>query len=592
MLTFDREDLLFQLFKVANVDDILAAERYAHLDETTVHGILDAAEQLAVDFFEPIARKADEEEPTIVDGKVQLIPEAQGAIDAYIESGFMAAGFEQDIDGSDLPETVMQAAFFILATANVAYTGYGLLTTAAGRLLAKFASDEQKKDYLLPMVAGRFFATMCLSEPHAGSSLADIRTTATPNDDGSYAISGNKMWISSGDHELSENIVHLVMAKIPGGPAGVKGISLFIVPKYRLDADGNPGETNDVTLAGLNHKMGYRGITNCAMNFGDNGQCIGYLVGQEHKGLSYMFHMMNEARIFVGVGATALGQAGYQASLNYARERPQGRHPDAKGADSNQVAIIEHADIRRLLLAQKAAVEPAFALGLYCAKLVDITRSSDDQSKIDEANLLLEMLTPITKSWPSEFCLESNKHALQVLGGAGYTRDYPIERYYRDNRLNPIHEGTHGIQGLDFLGRKSRMLDGTGLQLLIEKIKASIDLAKQTDASKEMAGQLETALTTFEAVSSHLIKQLEKDPRAALANATLYLDLGGHIVMAWMHFRIVIATATVSSNEDFVKGKWQSARYFFNRELVRSKQWSETLLASESSAHDMQDSWF
>ena len=228
MLTFDREDLLFQLFKVTNVEEILAAERYAHLDETTVLGILDAAEQLAVDIFEPIARKADEQEPEVVDGKVQLIPEAQGAIDAYIESGFMAAGFEQNVNGSDLPETVMQAAFFILATANVAYTGYGLLTTAAGRLLSKFATQEQKKEYLLPMVAGRFFATMCLSEPHAGSSLADIRTTATANDDGSYAISGNKMWISSGDHELSENIVHLVMAKIPGGPPGVKGISLFL----------------------------------------------------------------------------------------------------------------------------------------------------------------------------------------------------------------------------------------------------------------------------------------------------------------------------------------------------------------------------
>lgn len=328
------------------------------------------------------------------------------------------------------------------------------------------------------------------------------------------------------------------------------------------------------------------------MNFGDNNQCIGYLVGQEHKGLSYMFHMMNEARIFVGVGATALGQAGYQASLNYARERPQGRHPDAKDAASNQVAIIEHADIRRLLLAQKAAIEPAFALGLYCARLVDITRSSNDQNQIDEANLLLEMLTPITKSWPSEFCLESNKHALQVLGGAGYIRDYPIERYYRDNRLNPIHEGTHGIQGLDFLGRKSRMLNGKGLELLVAKIQTTIDIARQTDASKEMADQLDNALTKFQAVSVHLITQLQTDPRAGLANATLYLDLGGHIVMAWMHLRIVLATAKVTSNDDFVKGKWQSARYFYNRELVRSKQWSKTLLASESSAYEMQDNWF
>jgi butyryl-CoA dehydrogenase len=302
-MTFDRDDLFFQLFDVAKVEDVLRGPAWQDIDRGTIEGLLNTAEKLASDHFQPAAKKADEIEPNFVDGKVVMIPEAQTAINAYIEAGFMGTGLEPEHGGTGLPESIIQGLFFILATANVAYTGYGLLTTAAGRLLEKFATEDQKRRYLQPMAEGRFFATMCLSEPHAGSSLADITTTATPSGDGTYKISGSKMWISGGDHELSENIVHLVMAKIPGGPAGVKGISLFIVPKHRLNNDGSIGVENDVTLAGLNHKMGYRGITNCALNFGDNDDCIGHLVGTEHKGLSYMFQMMNEARIGVGFGA-------------------------------------------------------------------------------------------------------------------------------------------------------------------------------------------------------------------------------------------------------------------------------------------------
>jgi len=349
------------------------------------------------------------------------------------------------------------------------------------------------------------------------------------------------MWISCGDHELSENIIHLVMAKIPGGPAGVKGISLFIVPKYRLDTDGNSGAANDVTLAGLNHKMGYRGITNCALNFGENNDCTGYLIGAEHHGLMYMFNMMNEARIFVGLGATALGQAGYQSSLAYARERPQGRHPTDKDPNSKAIPIIAHADIRRLLVAQKAAVEPALALGFYCAKLVDVANTSNQKDEIERAKLLLEVLTPITKSWPSEFCLEANKHALQVLGGAGYTRDYPIERHYRDNRLNPIHEGTHGIQGLDFLNRKVRMLDGQGLSLLCHEIQQTISSVSDIDSAEYFSSKLTAAITEFQQVSEQLTTAVSADPTTGLANATLYLDYAGHLVMAWMHLRILKA---------------------------------------------------
>ena len=592
MKTFDRDDLFFQLFDVAKIEDILIGDAWHGLDRSTIESLLDTAEKLAADHFQPSAKKADEIEPEFVDGKVVMIPEAQTAVDAYIKAGFMGGGFEPEHGGMGLPESVIQGLFFILASANVSYTGYGLLTTAAGRLLAKFASEEQKRRYLLPMVEGQYFATMCLSEPHAGSSLADIRTTATLRDDGAYNISGSKMWISSGDHELSENIVHLVMAKVPGGPVGVKGISLFIVPKYRLNEDGSPGAANDVTLAGLNHKMGYRGITNCAMNFGDNDNCIGHLVGAEHSGLSYMFHMMNEARIYVGLGATALGQAGFQASLEYARERPQGRHPGDKDPTANPVPIIEHIDIRRLLVAQKSAVEPSLALGLYCAKLVDIARSSKNQDAVERAKLLLEVLTPITKSWPSEFCLEANKHALQVLGGAGYTRDYPIERYYRDNRLNPIHEGTHGIQGLDFLGRKARMLNGQGLDLLCSEIRQTIASMQNVEGAEYFTAKLSDVVEGFENVSGPLTDAVTTDAKSGLANATLYLDYAGHMVMAWMHLRILEATANSEQSDDFLKGKWQSAKYFYARELTRTAQWAETLRVNDQSAALMRDEWF
>ena len=408
--------------------------------------------------------------------------------------------------------------------------------------------------------------------------------------DGRYKISGRKMWISGGDHELRENIVHLVLAKIPGGPAGVKGISLFIVPKRRLDASGNPAESNDVQLAGLNHKMGYRGITNCALTFGENGDCIGELVGEPHKGLAYMFQMMNEARIGVGLGATALGQAGFQASLAYAKDRPQGRHPDGKDASSAQVPIIEHADIRRLLVAQKAAVEGALALNLMCAVLVDEARVHEDRVAREEAHLLLDMLTPIAKSWPSEFCLEANKHAIQVLGGAGYTRDYPVERYYRDNRLNPIHEGTHGIQGMDLLGRKVVMQNGAGFKLLIRRIRNDMAHARDVEACDALVAGLEAAVTRLESTTMALAQALAKDPRKGLANATLYLDMTGHVVIGWMWLRIVMAAVHRDLHHGatpFTRGKQQTARYFFDRELARTKTWAETLTRNDLSAYDM-----
>jgi len=589
MTTFDRDDLIFQLFDVAQLETLLADGEF-DLDRTGVEAILDTAAQIAVDHFVEGGRILDEHEPEYVGGKVVMHDIVKRAVDAHKEAGFIAAGFDEEHGGMGLPKTVHQAASFIFSTANVSFGGYAMLTIGAGRLIANFGSDDQKARWLAPMVEGRFFGTMALSEPHAGSNLADITTKAEPLEDGRYRITGRKMWISGGDHELSDNIVNMVLAKIPGGPAGTRGISLFIVPKYRLGADGNPAERNDVTLAGLNHKMGYRGITNTLLNFGDKGDCMGELVGEPHQGLKYMFQMMNEARIGVGMGAVALGQAGYQASLAYARDRPQGRHPGEKDPASQQVMLVEHADVRRLLLAQKAAVEASLALGLYCARMVDQLKFETDPTVRDENQLVLDMLTPIAKSWPSEFCLEANKHAIQVLGGAGYTRDYPVERYYRDNRLNPIHEGTHGIQGLDLLGRKVVMNNGAGFMALLRRIRSDLEQAAEVEACRDLAAPVGQALDDLERVTATLVGELMTDTRRGLANATLYLDFMGHVVMAWMWVRITMAADEKRSRDGdsaFIRGKFQAACYFMNRELASTKVWAETLERNDQSAFDM-----
>ncbi|RYD84000.1 MAG: acyl-CoA dehydrogenase, partial [Sphingomonadales bacterium] len=345
-------------------------------------------------------------------------------------------------------------------------------------------------------------------------------------------ISGSKMWISGGDHELTENIVHLVLAKIPGGPPGVKGISLFIVPRYRVDADSGIGDWNNIALAGLNHKMGQRGTVNCLLNFGEDGECIGTLVGEPNKGLNYMFHMMNEARVGVGHGAASLGLAGYLHSLDYAANRPQGRHPHNKDPSSPQVPIIEHADVKRMLMAQKAAVEGATALLSYCSILLDRQQTVTDPAERERIGLLLDILTPIAKSWPSEHCLEANKHAIQILGGYGYTRDYPVERIYRDNRLNHIHEGTFAIHGLDLLGRKVRMQGGAALEALLVEIEPILVGAAADPDLADEAEALRSALAALKAATARVLTC--GDQNLALANATIYLDAFGHAMIGWM----------------------------------------------------------
>ncbi|MCO5089644.1 acyl-CoA dehydrogenase [Bosea sp. (in: a-proteobacteria)] len=575
MITIDRRDLEFQLFDLLALDDLQSTPRYVDYDRAAIEAALDTAERLGLEYFEPLAAQLDEREPRFIDGKVDMLAGAAEALGAYRDAGFFGAGFEQRWGGSQMPETLGCACGYIFSSANIGLAAYPLLTKGAANLIASFGTDAQRERFLRPMVEGRYFGTMCLSEPQAGSSLSDIATVAERQPDGSFRIRGRKMWISGGDQEISENIVHMVLAKVPGAPAGAKGISLFIVPKYLVSEDGRLEGRNGVALAGLNHKMGYRGTTNTLLNFGEDAPCTAYLLGEENKGLAYMFQMMNEARIAVGLGATALAAAGYSVSKNYARERTQGRHPDKKRPDLPQVPIIEHADIKRLLLAQKVAVEGALALLLYTAMLVDRIRTRPEDAGRNDDELVLDLLTPIAKSWPSEFCLEANKHAIQILGGYGYARDYPVERLYRDNRLNAIHEGTHGIQAIDLLGRKIPYENRAGFSILISRMQEEIRQAQAFDSLREEAEALDRHLLRVTETTGILLAALAERPRLALANATIYLDMMGHSVIAWMWLRQAVCAARQLRSGDgdgpFLQGKLAAFRYFMNYELPKAR---------------------
>src|SRR5437763_4520003 len=593
-----RPTIDFLLYDWLHADRLSERSRFADHSRETFDAVFDTCERIAREKYAPFNRLVDTEEPRFEGEKVILPRATHEAHDAYVGSGMWSAAQDYEEGGMQLPSTVEAAAGTFFATASVSIGG-GLLTKGNANLLMVHGTELQKEVFARNEFAGRFSGTMALSEPQAGSSLPDITTRATP--DGAdfqrdplgprYRLKGNKMWISAGEHELAENIVHLVLAKIPGPDGklipGTRGISLFIVPKKLVDEKAQlTGERNDVALAGLNHKLGWRGTTNTLLNFGEGrfpvrgkSGAIGYLVGRPGEGLRCMFHMMNEARIGIGMAATALGLAGYYASLDYAKERPQGRPVGPAGKDpaQPQVRIIEHADVKRMLLAQKSYGEGALALMLHCARLVDEQHTGTPEAA-NEARLLLEVLTPIAKSWPSEFCLEANSLAIQVHGGYGYTRDFPVEQYWRDQRLNMIHEGTHGIQAADLLGRKVTMEGGRGLQLVAQRINATIERAMQRADLAEYANALGKALQHVGAATK--AAWATGDPSAALANAVPYMQAFGHTVIAWMWLDVALAIAP-GPREPAHVGRMAATRYFFRYELPKIDAWLKVVASRD-----------
>lgn len=609
-----RPTLDFLLYQWLGAESLNERERFADHSRETFDAVFDTCERIAREKYAPFNRTVDTQEPHF-DGEKVILPQAtHDAQKAYAASGMLSAAQDYEVGGMQLPYTVEAAAnaFFAMASVSI---GSGLLTTGNANLLMVHGTDMQKEVFAKNEFSGRFSGTMCLSEPQAGSSLSDVTTRAVPDGDGfdadplgaRYRLKGNKMWISAGEHELTDNIIHLVLAKIPGPDgkliAGTRGISLFIVPKKMVNPQGElTGVRNDVALAGLNHKLGWRGTTNTLLNFGEgkypvDGQpgAVGYLVGKPHEGLRCMFHMMNEARIGVGTAATMLGMAGYYASLDYAKNRPQGRPVGVGGKDASQpqIRIIEHADVKRMLLAQKAYCEGALALELYCARLVDEHHTADAQAA-DDARLLLEVLTPIAKSWPSEWCLEANSLAIQVHGGYGYTRDFPVEQYWRDNRLNMIHEGTHGIQAMDLLGRKVLMEGGRGLQLLAARINATVEKAIQVPELADHANALAKALQHVGSATK--VAWATGEPGEALANAVPYMQAFGHTVLAWIWLDVALASLALqqSATNSIAAhaGRMGATRYFYHYELPKIGAWLKVVETRDLTCADLPEEAF
>jgi butyryl-CoA dehydrogenase len=622
-----RSTLDFLLYQWLDVPALSQRTRFADHSRETFDAVLDTCERIAREKYAPFNHMIDIEEPRF-DGEKVILPQATyEAQKAYAASGMLSAAQDYEYGGMQLPYSVEAAANAFFGMASVSM-GSGLLTSGNANLLMVHGTPMQKEVFAKNEFAGRFSGTMCLSEPQAGSSLSDIVTRAVPDGDdfesdplgARYRLKGNKMWISAGEHDLTENIIHLVLAKIPGADGklvpGTRGISLFIVPKKLVDTTGQlTGIRNDVALAGLNHKCGWRGTTNTLLNFGEgkypvrstaglDGQgagAVGYLVGSPGKGLQCMFHMMNEARIGIGMAATMLGMAGYQASLAYAKERPQGRPikkssnstagPGAKDAVQPQIRIIEHADVKRMLLAQKAYCEGALALELYCARLVD-EQHTGEPNVADEARLLLEVLTPIAKSWPSEWCLEANSLAIQIHGGYGYTRDFPVEQYWRDNRLNMIHEGTHGIQALDLLGRKVLMENGRGLNLLGQRMLDTIERAKARSGFEEFANPLDQSLLQIRQAT--LAAWSTGQPAQALANAVPYMQAFGHMVLAWIWLDVALINASAEGAESgqSQRGRLSACQYFYRYELPKIGAWLNVVQTRDMTCADIPEESF
>ena len=602
-----RSTVDFLLYQWLQADALNQRTRFTDHSRETFDAVLDTCERIAREKYAPFNRLVDTQEPQF-DGEKVILPQATfEAQKAYAESGMLSAAQDYDMGGMQLPYSIEAAANSFFACASISI-GTSMLTTGNANLLMVHGTPLQKEVFARHEFSGRFSGTMCLSEPQAGSSLGDVATRAVPDGDdfegeplgARYRLTGNKMWISAGEHELNENIVHLVLAKIPGPDgkliAGTRGISLFIVPKKIVGIDGElTGERNDVALAGLNHKLGWRGTVNTLLNFGEGkypvggkAGAVGYRVGKPGEGLRCMFHMMNEARIGVGIAATMLGLAGYYASLDYARNRPQGRAMGEGGKDVTQpqLRIIEHADIKRMLLAQKSYGEGALALELYCARLVD-EQHTGTPAQADEARLLLEVLTPIAKSWPSEWCLEANSLAIQIHGGYGYTRDFPVEQYWRDNRLNMIHEGTHGIQAMDLLGRKVLMENGRGLALLAARVTAT---AKRAAGVPDLAAHAAALLSALQQVGSATQAAWSAGkPAEVLANAVPYMQAFGHTVLAWIWLDVALVAQTQQANGSSPEnvGRLAAARYFYRYELPKIGAWLQVVASRDPTCADV-----
>lgn len=581
-----RQTLNFLLFEMLEIQKLSQHEYFNEYNKEALDMVLGTANKIAVDLMRPFLREMDKNSPVYKNGEVHVHDAVRTFMRKCGEIGLISAHFPFDEGGQQLPYSVVAAINYIFAAANYSLGVYPGLTSGAANLIVTFGSPDLKKYYIPKMFTGEWQGTMALTEPEAGSSLSDIKTKAVPTGEGFYLMKGQKIFISAGTHDGVDNIVNLMLARVEGAPAGVRGISLFVVPKLRGDGTGGL-ISNDVTCAGIEHKLGYRGSPITQLSMGENGDCRGWLVGEENRGLSYMFQMMNEERINVGIGAAGIASAAYYDSLKYSEERPQGRPLNSKNPSEPQCAIIKHPDVKRMLLFQKAVSEGSLSLALQVGKYIDMKHISSPE-EVEKYDLLLEFLTPIAKSYPSENGILSASAGLQILGGYGYCEDFNLELFFRDSRIHPIHEGTTGIQGQDLLGRKTTMKKGRALELFVHEIKETITEAGNYQPLKKYGAELEEALQNFQKTARYLLGlALKGDMEIFLADATLYLEMAGIITIAWQWLKQGVCAAKQCEGcadgalMKFYESKIHTMKFFFKYELPRAETISGILMDDE-----------
>lgn len=594
----DMRDIRFVLYEVLKGEELLSIKRFEDHSRETMDMVLDTAYQVAREVFWPQYQKMDAEGAHF-DGKTVHVPDGMREIwKTAKEGGWFGPAVDYEYGGQQLPYLVYSTITYLFNAANT--SAYMFIAQAGGAafLIYLFGTDEQKQTYLPKLWGGEWGGTMCLSEPDVGSSLGDITTTAVPSPDGShYIIKGTKRWISSGDHDIAPNIVHPVLAKIEGAPPGTKGISLFIVPKYRLDANGNPGEFNNVETAGIEHKLGLRAQPTATINLGERGECHGWLLGQENEGLKEMLHLVNTARIHTGVQAMSQASAAYQIALKYCRERVQGREVTNMDPAIEPVSIIRHTDVRRMLLWQKVYIEGIFGLLAYCAKCADLMRTADSEEISEHYDELLGVLTPVCKAYGSDKAFECIRLAIQCLGGAGFTEDFALAQMLRDNKVFSIYEGTNGIQGLDLLGRRVVRKQGAAFRSLMAEMAKSIEETEGLTAIADLREKVIAAQGSLIEIMQHLAQiGMGGEVNLYMANSSLFLRVFSEVCVAWQWLKQAgVAQRALDAGTDeeaFYKGKVAAARFFMNNVLPLTHASAQVILSGERGALDFEDAWF
>lgn len=582
---FRDRDIEFVLYDVLHADELVKLPAFADHDRESFDMTIDSARRFARTTLWPAYKVIDAEPPKLANGAITVHPRMKALYPELAALGLVVAGRPASVGGQHVPRVVNTLAGGYLMAGNCGAFGYIGLAAGAAHLLETFASPELRATYMEPIYAGRWLGTMALTEPQAGSSLADVTTRATPAADGSFRIKGAKIFISAGDHDLSENIVHMVLARIDDGPPGTRGVSLFCVPKRRVTPGGLVD--NDVAVSGMIHKIGFRGLPSLALAFGDRGDCHGYLVGAPHRGLAAMFQMMNEARIMVGMHGVATASVAYHEALAYAHDRAQGRPLTAKDPLAPPVPIIEHADVRRMLLRQKAIVEGGLCLIARTAIYADLAEHHPDEAERTRARRLLDLLTPVAKSFPAERGFEANVLALQVHGGYGYTSEYVVEALLRDQKLNSLHEGTTGIQGLDLLGRKVVAENGASLAAMRDEIARTATDARAAGVPEHLVTAVTTAMTAVESLTGMLaVKGLSGEVDAMMLHSADFLELFGIVVIAWQHLAMTTAAHRPPQSDGDVAvfaGKQRAAEYWLATELPRVTHLAELCRSVEDS---------